>query len=233
MNNNETGTYFKLGPDKKDVSILKIMGNEPSYEHRVISDRDKLKYIVGFLKKEGLTVVYTSGVYDMLHDGHVKYLAQAKALGHVLIVGIDDDELTRQRKPDEKNRPIDGIDVRLMNLVHNRSVNILTVRSSGEKLEQLVMDILPDVAVFSRSTKDNNNFENYIHNALDKYCGEVVFLDPQSSNSTTAKIRRVAGNGSHELSLFIENELENEDVITMDKVKNVLSNFLTFKENGG
>ena len=233
MNNNETGKYFKLLPDQNDVSLLKIMGTEPSSEHRIINDRQKLQYIMGFLKKEGLTIVYTSGVYDMLHDGHVKYLAAAKALGHVLVVGIDDDELTRQRKPDEKNRPIDGIDVRLMNLVHNRSVNILTVRSSGEKLEQLVMDILPDIAVFSRSTKDTTNFEKDIHAALDDYCGKIVFLDPQSSNSTTAKIRRVAGNGSHELSLHLKEKLGNEEVITMQKIEEAMTDFFTFKENGG
>lgn len=233
MNNNETGKYFKLLPDPDDVSLLQIMGTDVAIQHRIINDRKKLQYIIGFLKKEGLTIVYTSGVYDMLHDGHVKYLAAAKALGDVLVVGVDDDELTRQRKPDEKNRPIDSIDVRLMNLVHNRSVNILTVRNSGEKLEQLVIDILPDIAVFSRSTKDTANFERDIHAALDDYCGEIVFLDPQSSNSTTAKIRRVAGNGSHELGLHLKEKLGSEKLITMEKIEIAIADFFTFKENGG
>ncbi len=231
MNNNQKGKYFKLLPDENDVSLLKIMGTEPSIQHRIINDREKLQYIVGFLKKEGLTIVYTSGVYDMLHDGHVKYLAAAKELGDVLIVGVDDDELTRQRKPDEKNRPIDSIDVRLMNLVHNRSINILTVRSSSEKLEQLVMDILPDIAVFSRSTKDTSNFEKDIHNALDDYCGEIVFFDPQSSNSTTAKIRKVAGNGSYELALHLQRNLD-FDPGSMEKLTREIDLFFHLK-NGG
>lgn len=231
MNNNDQTKYFKLRPDENDVSFLKIMGSDPSPKDRIISDRKKLKYIIGTFKKEGLRIVYTSGVYDLLHDGHVKYLAAAKALGDLLIVGVDDDELTRQRKPKEKNRPIDTLDVRLTTLVHNRSINLLTVRNNKEELEQLVMDILPDIAVFSRSTKDTEMFEQNIHNALDEYCGQIVFLDPQSSNSTTAKIRRVAGNGANEMALFLKEKLDGS--VDLNVLETCIQEYFRSEMEGG
>jgi D-glycero-beta-D-manno-heptose 1-phosphate adenylyltransferase len=229
MKDNLTAKYVPTFPDPKDVKFLNIMGNDPCPEDRIIRNREKLKWVIGVLKKEGKKIVYTSGVYDLIHDGHMKYLAKAKALGDVLVVGVDDNELTRQRKPDEKNRPIDDLEVRLTTLVHNRSVNILVVRTAHEKLEQLVMDVLPDIAVFSLSTKDNDNFEGYIRSLLKDYCGEIIFFEPQSSNSTTAKIRLVAGNGAHELALHLKKDLDGK----VDSVKLEESLQSYFSQKGG
>lgn len=197
----------ELKREEGAISIMKIMGTGIDEDHRIILDREKLKWIIGVLKREGLKVVYTSGVYDLLHEGHVRYLERAKALGDVLIVGVDSDELTRRRKPREKVRPIDNINVRLAVLARNRSVNILTVRDVHEELEQLVRDILPDVAVFSKGTKDTKHFEKDIRRLLSDYCGKIVFLKPLSTNSTTAKIRNLALNGANDLALFIRDRL--------------------------
>lgn len=232
MNNNSQEEYFPLKPDENDVSFLKIIGGNPSLSHRVINDREKLKFVVGVLKKEGLKIVYTSGVYDMVHDGHVDYLEKAKQLGDILIVGIDDDEYTRLRKPNEKNRPIDTLSVRLKVLAHNRSVNILVPRTVSEHPDQLIKDILPDVAVFSYSTDKNPElFEKKIRDNVTKYVGQLIFLEAQSTNSTTAKIRKIAGNGSHELATHLQEHLKlsPED---MKKLKKEIDHFFNLK-NGG
>lgn len=70
-------------------------------------DMPSLHELVGTLQREraqGRTVVFTNGVFDILHAGHVAFLRQAKQLGHTLVVGINTDESARRLKG--KNRPI-------------------------------------------------------------------------------------------------------------------------------
>jgi D-glycero-beta-D-manno-heptose 1-phosphate adenylyltransferase len=55
-------------------------------------------------QREGRVVVFTNGVFDLLHPGHVRYLQQARALGDVLVVGMNSDDSVRRNKGPE--RPI-------------------------------------------------------------------------------------------------------------------------------
>lgn len=202
----------KYSQSDHPVSILKIMGTGIDFDHRVINDRKKLEWVVGVLKRENLKIVWTSGVYDQLHDGHIAYLAKAKELAGehgVLIVGVDDDLRTRMRKPKEKNRPIDTLAVRLYVLSANRSVNILTTLSGTDKEVDSVIEIIhPDIAVFSKSTEKGPSFERKIRKNLSKSCDKIVFLKPQSTNSTTAKIRKIMANGANELANLLVEEID-------------------------
>lgn len=56
------------------------------------------------LRADGKTVVFTNGHFDLLHVGHLRYLKAAAELGDVLVVGVNDDRVTRERKGD--GRPI-------------------------------------------------------------------------------------------------------------------------------
>jgi len=60
--------------------------------------------LVGRLRAAGRTVVFTNGVFDLLHPGHVRYLQQARRLGDALIVGVNSDRSVRANKGPE--RPI-------------------------------------------------------------------------------------------------------------------------------
>jgi rfaE bifunctional protein nucleotidyltransferase chain/domain len=185
---------------KENVDIFNLTGPDVSESDRIIVDRKKLLTVVEIFKRSGRKIVYTSGVYDLIHEGHVLYLERAKSFGDILIVGVDSDELTRRRKPDNKLRPIDKLETRLRVLARNRSVNILTVRDTNEELEQLVKDIRPDVAVFSLGTKDTSTFKEDVMRELTPHCGELVFLEPQATNSTSAKIRSISLDGADDLA---------------------------------
>lgn len=78
---------------------------KPGPPPRVLSQRDAVALIDSH-RRHGASVVFTNGVFDLLHPGHVRYLQQARALGDVLIVGLNSDASVRRNKgPD---RPVNS-----------------------------------------------------------------------------------------------------------------------------
>ncbi len=69
-----------------------------------IKKREELLRIVKDLKVKGKRIVFTNGCFDLLHIGHVRYLEEAKALGDVLVVGVNSDASVRKLKGSK--RPI-------------------------------------------------------------------------------------------------------------------------------
>ncbi len=63
-----------------------------------IKARKELLGIINDLKAEGKRVVFTNGCFDLLHIGHIRYLEEAKALGDVLVVGVNSDASVRKLK---------------------------------------------------------------------------------------------------------------------------------------
>ncbi|MBI5197250.1 MAG: D-glycero-beta-D-manno-heptose 1-phosphate adenylyltransferase [Nitrospirae bacterium] len=58
--------------------------------------------IIRLLKKEGKKIVFTNGCFDLLHVGHVRYLQAAKALGDILVVGLNNDASVRKIKGEKR-----------------------------------------------------------------------------------------------------------------------------------
>ena len=69
-----------------------------------IKTQSEIKKVVEKAKREGKKIVFTNGCFDILHQGHVRYLSEAKKLGDYLIVGLNSDRSTRSIKG--KNRPL-------------------------------------------------------------------------------------------------------------------------------
>ncbi|MDO9577801.1 MAG: D-glycero-beta-D-manno-heptose 1-phosphate adenylyltransferase [Candidatus Cloacimonadales bacterium] len=67
---------------------------------------NEIDQIAKELKTIGKKIVFTNGCFDIIHAGHVQYLAEAKALGDVLIIGLNSDDSTKRLKG--KNRPINS-----------------------------------------------------------------------------------------------------------------------------
>ena len=98
-------------------------------------------------------------------------------------MGVDSDEKVRARKG--PHRPVVPESERVKILAHLRHVDAITLKPKGERANQLIKLIQPDVLVVSKSTK---------HTAAElkekrKYCGELVLLEPQAETSTSAKVR--------------------------------------------
>lgn len=97
-----------------------------------------------FGRPRDVTLVFTNGCFDLLHPGHVEYLAQARALGDLLVVGLNSDDSVRRLKG--AGRPlVAGVD-RAAVLAGLTSVDAVTLFDEDTPLE-LISALLPDVLV--------------------------------------------------------------------------------------
>lgn len=178
-----------------DTKIKHILGNKTEFNSRFVKDFKQLDVIVKMLKKMGYKIALTQGVYDLLHEGHAKYLENAKSYGDILIVGVDSDELTRQRKG--PTRPIVPQAERIQMLSHLRHVDLIVLRETKHQIGDLIRLVKPDVLVVSQSTTD---FPKKDAMEYKKSCGEIVVLLPQSTTTTSARIRTLFIEGAEKLA---------------------------------
>lgn len=178
---------------EKILSAKDILSPSAPFETRFIPDLEHLKVVTKSLQQFGCKVVLTQGVYDLIHEGHGRYLELAKAQGDILIVGVDTDELTRKRKGD--NRPVVPEGERLRMLTFLRSVDIVTLRTLSaveEDIDYLHKELRPDVFIMSHSTKD---FPVEKKVEVEKYVGRVQVFEPQAETSSSARIRHLMIDG--------------------------------------
>lgn len=139
----------------------------------------------GDLRAYGKKVVFTNGVFDLLHVGHVRYLAQARALGDVLIVAINSDRCVRKLKG--RGRPIIDEEERAEILAALRSVSYVTIFDETSP-RSLIATLLPDVLV-----KGGDYALDEIHGReeVEAAGGRVVSLPFVEGESTSAMIERM------------------------------------------
>ena len=96
------------------------------------------------LRSAGVRLVFTNGVFDLLHVGHVRYLAQARELGDALLVAINSDRAVRELKGSD--RPVINEDERAEILAALRQVDYVTIFDELSP-RTLIASLLPDVLV--------------------------------------------------------------------------------------
>ena len=96
------------------------------------------------LRREGKKVVFTNGCFDIVHRGHVEYLSKAKALGDVLVVGMNTDASVKHLKGEA--RPIVCQDDRAMVLAALRAVDYVCLFPEDTPFE-LIQALVPDILV--------------------------------------------------------------------------------------
>ena len=176
--------------------LSSILDTKTNSHHRFIRDLDVLDKTVARLKKKGKKIVLTQGVWDLLHEGHAKYLEAAKAYGDVLVVGLDSDALTRFRKG--PNRPIVPERERVEMLTHLRHVDIVAIRDVDHDIGHLVRLVKPDVLVTSTSTADFQ--EDLKAGTYRDFCKKIVTLPPQATTHTSARVRNLTIEGVEKLA---------------------------------
>ena len=185
--------------EKRKTTIKRILDPLADFETRFIPDLEHLKEITKDFQQFGYKVVLTQGVYDLIHEGHGKYLENARLQGDILIVGVDSDALTRMRKG--PNRPVVPEGERLRMLTFLRSVDVVTLRTPeavNEDVDYLHKALRPDVFIMSHSTKD---FPVAKKAEVEMYVKQVEVFEPQAETSTSARIRHLMIDGVTELEM--------------------------------
>ncbi|MBU2590945.1 MAG: D-glycero-beta-D-manno-heptose 1-phosphate adenylyltransferase, partial [Nitrospinae bacterium] len=100
--------------------------------------------IVARARNMGKKIVFTNGCFDLLHVGHIKYLAQAKSYGDILIIGMNSDSSVRKLKGPK--RPLIGEEERGALLTALNSVDYVVIFSEPTP-DKLIKEIMPDVLV--------------------------------------------------------------------------------------
>ena len=155
-----------------------------NFKDNLLTAEEMRKEIVK-LQKAGKRVVFTNGVFDILHIGHLTYLEEAGNLGDVLVVGVNSDASVKVNKGDK--RPINSEKNRAYVLLGTKFVNYAVI--FDEKTPEKLLDILkPDVHVKGGDYKKEDLPETKI---VEGNGGEVKILSFVDNVSTTQIINKI------------------------------------------
>jgi len=137
------------------------------------------------LKKEGKKIVFTNGVFDIIHRGHVAYLNEAKALGDYLIVGLNADASVKRLKGD--TRPVNKEEDRKFVMENLKAVDEVIIFTEDTP-SNLISKIIPDILVKGGDWKEDQIVGSDI---VKQNGGKVFSLKFIDNYSTTGIIEKI------------------------------------------
>ena len=160
-----------------NLSLL-LMSKKIMSQDELLSERERLR-------AAGRKLVFTNGVFDLLHVGHVRYLQQARQLGDALVVAINSDRSVRELKGE--TRPLTSANDRLEVLAALSAVDYVAVFDDLSP-RTLIAQLLPDVLV-----KGGDYSLDQIHGReeVEAAGGQVVSLPFVEGASTSAIIEKM------------------------------------------
>jgi D-glycero-beta-D-manno-heptose 1-phosphate adenylyltransferase len=162
-----------------------ILSSGVNFEDRLIRSLEDMTRTVTHLKGLGIPIVLTSGSFDLIHLGHVKYLQKAKEFGGILVVGVDSDAKIRRRKGDD--RPMVPQDERLELLAHQRPVDLIFLKGEDEERWGLIKAVRPDVLVLT----EDHSYSDADQRELLEFVGRIEVVPRQASVTTSERIRQM------------------------------------------
>ena len=157
------------------------------HNDQIVLSREELINRVASARADGARIVFANGCFDVLHVGHVRYLAGARELGDVLIVGINSDEQVAIQKG--AGRPVLPARERAEIVAALESVSYVTIFNEPT-VEELLLALKPDVhAKGTDYTADTVPERNVVRS----YGGQVAIVGDPKDHSTSAIIARLGG----------------------------------------
>lgn len=151
-----------------------------------VLERDRLKTQVEIDRLKGAKIVLANGCFDLFHVGHIRYLAGAKDLGDILIVGINSDRQVRKLKGG--NRPFMPEAERAEMISAVRFVDYVTIFDEPT-VEELIRAIRPD---FHAKGTDYTTETVPEREIVKKYGGQTAIVGDPKDHSSTQLIKKLA-----------------------------------------
>ena len=148
-------------------------------------DREEAEKFTAEIKKLGKKIVFTNGVFDILHVGHLTYLEEAKSFGDILIVGVNSDSSVKVNKGDK--RPINSETDRAKMILGLKPVDYAVIFDEKTPME-IISKIKPDVHIKGGDYKKEDLPETPI---VESNGGEVKILSFVDNKSTTGVIEKI------------------------------------------
>jgi bifunctional protein rfaE, domain II len=146
---------------------------------------ERIAEFAAALREGGVRVVFTNGCFDILHAGHVRYLTAARALGDVLILGLNSDASVRRLKGE--TRPVNSEADRAEVVGALASVDYVVIFGE-DTAEELIAKVQPAVYAkggdYTRETLPEARI-------VEGYGGEVAFIPLVEGKSTTGMIAKM------------------------------------------
>ncbi len=144
-------------------------------------------------RRQGKTVAFTNGCFDILHAGHVAFLRESRRQGDLLVVGLNSDDSIRRIKGeiDGKQRPVNEQADRVMVLSELESVDYVVVFDEDTPM-RLIEAIKPSVLI---KGADYKKHEVVGHEIVEANGGRVHLVDLVAGRSTTNIVRKIGGAG--------------------------------------
>jgi rfaE bifunctional protein nucleotidyltransferase chain/domain len=148
----------------------------------------ELKKVLTLLRSTGKQVVFTNGCFDILHTGHTRYLARARALGDILVVAVNSDASVRGIKGDK--RPINTEADRMEALASLEAVDFVTLFSEPDPY-RVIKELQPDVLVKGGDWPIEKIIGGDIVTARGGKVVNVPYIDGQSTTGLIEKILKI------------------------------------------
>jgi D-beta-D-heptose 7-phosphate kinase / D-beta-D-heptose 1-phosphate adenosyltransferase len=153
-------------------------------EEKIIFDWSVLDERLAELRRRGLRLGFTNGCFDLLHPGHIKLLAEARAACDLLIVGLNGDASVRRLKGE--GRPMQEVHARAEVLAALEAVDLVVIFEQDTPLE-LIRRVRPKVLA---KGGDYRRDEVVGHEMVERDGGEVILIDLVPGFSTTRIVRK-------------------------------------------
>src|ERR1700704_186778 len=163
------------------------ISNEMGAPNRIVG-RDELISLVQRARRTGARIILANGCFDILHAGHVRYLAGARALGDLLVVGINSDhQVTKLKGP---GRPIMPAAERAEIVASLESVDLVTIFNEPT-VEALLLALKPDIHAKGTDYTEETVPEREV---VRSYGGRVAIVGDPKEHSTSEMISRSVRN---------------------------------------